>query len=799
MKKRSQLPTDHLMNVKEVNSSHAQRHLRQYEVLVRMARLVGEASFMELVRQVTELSARTLHVSRSNVWLFNPDATELECIDHYEADQNRHSSGMRLPYRAYPLYFRTLNHVRFIDAPDAQNDPQTIEFAETYLRPYGIVSLLDAPIITGGKVTGILCIEHTGQVRFWENDEKNFTASLAELLAQASEQQIRRQAQQSDYEHRQKLERVFNGIPEPAIYLSRDFHIQDINPRFTAAFGYQLQEVVGKHVNEVLVPEEAQAEAQNLDQQATGGYLNFETLRRRKDGTPIPVSISAAPIEVNGQLDSILVLYQDITKRKQAENLNAVSYAISHAVQDTTELHDLCQAIHKALGQIIDASNFRLGWLDADRNVIKILYCRDRYGDYTDSEFSAGHALVKEVVNKGHSLLLRSRRYQKLVAQSGTETHGPAPKIWLGVPLKIKGEIVGIMTFRSFDDVQAFHNQDMNLLETIGEQIAIAVKYRRAEEAIRESEKKYHFLIDNINDAVVISQSDKFIFCNHQFAELLGYTESELQGKDYHEIFSEEGLKTLEERRARRERGETVPTRYEVSLRKKDGSQLYVEANVKIIEYNGQQATFGVLRDISERKKAELEIQRQKAYFEQLFNATPTAIVILDHNDRVVDINQGFSKIFQYTLEEAHGKSINDLVVPAMRIQEATELTQKVIQGSSIWKETVRRRKDGTLLDVLLQGVPIELDNQTLAVYGMYTDISEIKQLRGLIPICAACKKIRDDQGYWQDVELYMRERTTADFSHGICPDCMKKLYPQIWEKKYGVSKPEQEKDQDSE
>ena len=54
----------------------------------------------------------------------------------------------------------------------------------------------------------------------------------------------------------------------------------------------------------------------------------------------------------------------------------------------------------------------------------------------------------------------------------------------------------------------------------------------------------------------------------------------------------------------------------------------------------------------------------------------------------------------------------------------------------------------------------------------------EIEQLKGILPICASCKKIRDDEGYWHQIELYIRDHSEADFSHGICPDCMKKLYP---------------------
>jgi hypothetical protein len=56
----------------------------------------------------------------------------------------------------------------------------------------------------------------------------------------------------------------------------------------------------------------------------------------------------------------------------------------------------------------------------------------------------------------------------------------------------------------------------------------------------------------------------------------------------------------------------------------------------------------------------------------------------------------------------------------------------------------------------------------------------EIKRLNGLLPICASCKKIRDDKGYWNQIEAYIRDHSDAEFSHGICPDCAKKLYPDI-------------------
>jgi AmiR/NasT family two-component response regulator len=62
--------------------------------------------------------------------------------------------------------------------------------------------------------------------------------------------------------------------------------------------------------------------------------------------------------------------------------------------------------------------------------------------------------------------------------------------------------------------------------------------------------------------------------------------------------------------------------------------------------------------------------------------------------------------------------------------------------------------------------------------------LAQIKTLRGLLPICASCKKIRDDEGYWQDVAVYVRDHTEAEFSHGLCPDCAKELFPGYYEDK---------------
>ena len=66
-------------------------------------------------------------------------------------------------------------------------------------------------------------------------------------------------------------------------------------------------------------------------------------------------------------------------------------------------------------------------------------------------------------------------------------------------------------------------------------------------------------------------------------------------------------------------------------------------------------------------------------------------------------------------------------------------------------------------------------------IHELQAALAEIKTLRGILPICSSCKKIRDDEGYWHQVEVYIRDHSEAEFSHGLCPECAKKLYPELF------------------
>jgi PAS domain S-box-containing protein len=129
-----------------------------------------------------------------------------------------------------------------------------------------------------------------------------------------------KKAEKALRESQEKFKRFFMSNPEAADYLGPNFEVLDVNPRFETLFGYSREEVLSKEINDLLVPEDKREEAGMLDKNAEKGYVYYESIRRRKDGTLIPVSISAAPIVVNGKLIGTVGLYKDISQLKKTES-----------------------------------------------------------------------------------------------------------------------------------------------------------------------------------------------------------------------------------------------------------------------------------------------------------------------------------------------------------------------------------------------------------------------------------------------------------------------------------------------
>jgi two-component system, cell cycle sensor histidine kinase and response regulator CckA len=189
-------------------------------------RLSTSAELSRGLERATEATARALSVERVGVWMWSATGTELRCVDLFELGANTHRAGHSLDVTQFPAYEKALQSRRIITAHDAVSHPETAELAEPYLIPNGIGSLLDAPLFHRGEVVGVVCHEHVGTPRTWTDRERDFAASVADMIAVLLEQATRLDLESALAEqrsHSAKLEKM-DALARLGAGLAHDFN-----------------------------------------------------------------------------------------------------------------------------------------------------------------------------------------------------------------------------------------------------------------------------------------------------------------------------------------------------------------------------------------------------------------------------------------------------------------------------------------------------------------------------------------------------------------------------------------------
>ncbi len=204
-------------------------------------RFSHEKSLMDF----TKISSLALNVQCVSIWILQDNDTKLECLDYYDKGQSRHQSGMEISASDYPSYFAALKENEIIAADNALTDPRTSEMGDAYLKPKGISSMLDVPFIIPEGRKGVICHEHYGAFRKWQDHEKNFAMSVAEMLTLMFEQ-IRRAKVETE------LLMLNNAIEQSAdmiIITDKDGVIEYVNPATLKGSLYASGEMIGRKIS----------------------------------------------------------------------------------------------------------------------------------------------------------------------------------------------------------------------------------------------------------------------------------------------------------------------------------------------------------------------------------------------------------------------------------------------------------------------------------------------------------------------------------------------------------------------
>ncbi len=309
-------------------------------------------------------------------------------------------------------------------------------------------------------------------------------------------------------------------------------------------------------------------------------------------------------------------LKNEVAERKRSEEINRILFAISNAVSTTRDLNDLYQQIHHLLGAIMNVTNFFVASIDSKTRILHFPYHVDTMDDdYSPMDnFDKSTSLSGLIFSKRRSVLLNKSDLEQRAADGGVG--GVIPLIWLGAPIIIKDEVVGLMSIQSYTDPELYTHHDLNILSAVADQVAIAIDRKRTEENMRESENRYRHLFNHAPSAMfeIDFINEKFLNVNEAMCKRYGYKPEEFLSMRPLDLLTRESKKRFLKGYDRLRKGEKVSDNIEYDVYKKDGQVQCVVLNSEFIYKNNMVAGAQVVvHDITERKKIEeMMIQSEK-------------------------------------------------------------------------------------------------------------------------------------------------------------------------------------------
>jgi len=332
---------------------------------------------------------------------------------------------------------------------------------------------------------------------------------------------------------------------------------------------------------------------------------------------------------------------------------------------------------------------------------------------------------------------------------------------------------------------------------------------KKALKELNETEELYYFIYESILDAVLVADINRRIIdCNPAFTDLFGYALDEIMGKPTQCIYeTEEESKKIGNRIKENFGGHGFLTA--THFRKKSGQVFPGEENIHYVKNSHGKVIglIGSIRDITDRKQQEEALRKSEMQYRLIADNVSDVIWTMGTDQRFTYVSPSIVKLLGYTPIEALQLSLKNILTPESYEKGVQVITKAIaredehrtLSDVTLNLELEHIRKDSGKVYVEITTSFIRNEKGMLSGFiGISRDITErkqveeqrdksildlkkalaeVKKLSGLLPICAHCKKIRDDKGYWNQIEGYIQKHSDAQFSHGICPECSDELY----------------------
>ncbi|MBD3367800.1 MAG: PAS domain S-box protein, partial [Candidatus Eisenbacteria bacterium] len=391
--------------------------------------------------------------------------------------------------------------------------------------------------------------------------------------------------------------------------LDCDGRVSMINSKGCEILGYREDEILGrKWVDSFVPPRVADRVRQRLTSLLAGQTQGLEygqsTVVTSSGDERLIEWHNTALRDASGRTTGTLSSGIDITARARDEAIRRLVYRIGTAIHECETTRQLFARIQNELGSVIKTENFFIALYDGDNDTISLPYFVDEKDQDDFDSFPAGKTLTGYVLRNDTSLLMNREGLDRWVEQGIVDIVGTPSLVWLGVPLRVHGEVIGALVVQDYEDANALDESDQDMLEFISGQIGFAIERKRAEEELRESEARNRAILQAVPDIMFQLDGDGvFLSCESPRDSALAFPPESFLGKSISEVFPADfSTKVMKAVRTTLDRGSMEVIEYELAIPYPDGEVHAFECR---LVPSGENAVLTVVRDITDRRRAE--------------------------------------------------------------------------------------------------------------------------------------------------------------------------------------------------
>ena len=540
-----------------------------------------------------------------------------------------------------------------------------------------------------------------------------------------------------------------------------------VNRAWRDVLGYASSEIAALNLRDVLHPDYVDSTLALLKRIESGVVLPyFETVFLDKAGKTIFLSGSVNCRFDNGRPTAFRCILHDITGRIRAEKSQKLYYSIANWTINTPNLDELYQKIHEELGNIIDARNFFIALYDSSKTYLSFPYYVDEYfgNSMRFTKRRLGNGLTEYTIRANKPLFLYEKDIRQLAEQDKIDLYGQRqPQVMLTAPLRIGDEITGIIGVKSYNDARTYGPRDLELLEFISGQVALAIARKQSEVVLDKQNARLNaifdsstYLIWSVNKGLLLTSFNKnYVRLIEQQINEKPALQSSVLKKGWR-MLNDESRRMLEERYRSAFRGN--PQSFELYFTTERG-ETFLEIHLNPILLAGGliEEVSGIARDITNRKRAEIATRQSEEKFRGIFENLQDIYARVDRKGRITMISPSVFKRMGYTPDEVLGQDATQYFVDKSVIHRAMIRLGRNHGLRNF--EVSMRRKDGTERQFMFNMLLLKDDQGTYSVVAVLArDITELKRQS------AELVKAKEEA----ERSLKVKEQFLANMSHEI-------------------------------